>query len=507
MEINRRGLFRTAGAAAALTGLAACSTDSEPEPPASPATPAGAATSAPAPPPAKSPPATLTGRIVRPEDPEYAESSAGWDLLFTHYPMVIVFAQETQDVVNALTWARQNDVALRVRSGRHNLEGWSSVDNGIVIDVSELKSAKFDAATKTATVGAGLNQMEAVTELGKAGFAAPTGTEGTVGLVGATLGGGFGLLTRNFGMAADNLMAAEIVVPSGVDGATALTADGTDNTDLLWALRGAGNGNFGIVTSMTYSVHPLTQTIYVNATWPGMADLEAVFDAWQTSAPNTDNRLTSQLEVHSDRILLVGALGSGTEDEAKRLLEPILSVGRPTVTFQNAAWADIYAGFQVPTAEEPANWKFFSQFISEPFPAEAIAVIRSMITKAPTTDCNYFTNAFGGAVKNSEPKGGSAFVHRNALFYAEPGAGWGRRGGTPAAIDPLTARCQAWIAEFSQALRPYVAGAYVNVPNVGMADWETAYWGSNVEKLRGVKGKYDPHNVFHFEQSIPPAAT
>ena len=420
MEINRRGLFKTAGAAAALTGLAACSAESESG---TAAAPASSSTSAPAAPPAKSPAATLTGRVVRPADPDYGEASAGWDLLFTHYPMVIVFAQTTADVVNALTWARQNDVALRVRSGRHNLEGWSSVDNGIVIDVSELKSVQVDAAAKTATVGAGLNQMEAVTALGKAGFAAPTGTEGTVGLVGATLGGGFGLLTRNFGMAADNLLAAEIVVPTGVDGATAVKADQSDNSDLLWALRGAGNGNFGIVTSMTYSIHPLTQTVYVNATWPGMSDLEAVFDAWQTSAPATDNRLTSQLEVHSDRILLVAALGSGTEDEAKRLLAPILGVGTPAVTFQNADWADIYAGFQIPTADEPANWKFFSQFMSEPLPAEALAVIRTMMSKAPTTDCNYFTNAFGGAVKNSEPSGGSAFAHRDALFYAEPPEG------------------------------------------------------------------------------------
>ena len=186
-----------------------------------------------------------------------------------------MFAQETQDVVNALAWARQNDVALRVRSGGHCLEGWSTVDDGIVIDVSEMKSATIDAASSTATVGAGLNQLEAVTALGKAGVAAPTGTEGTVGLVGATLGGGFGLLTRGFGMASDNLLAAEIVVASGDDGAEVIIVDEQNNSDLLWALRGAGNGNFGIVTSLTYTVHPLTQTIYVTATWPGLGDLPA----------------------------------------------------------------------------------------------------------------------------------------------------------------------------------------------------------------------------------------
>jgi FAD/FMN-containing dehydrogenase len=452
-------------------------------------------------------PAELTGRIVRPGDTDYPTASAGYNLLFTHDPTVIVFAQETHDVVNALTWARQNNVMPRVRSGRHCLEGWSNVDHGIVIDVSEMKSATIDTASSTATVGAGLNQLEAVTELGKAGFAAPTGTEGTVGLVGATLGGGFGLLTRNFGMASDNLLAAEVVVASNGDGAKAIIADEKNNSDLLWALRGAGNGNFGVVTSLTYKIHPLTQTIYVTATWPGLDDLGGVFEAWQRSAPHADNRLTSQLEIHRDEIRLVGVLASGSEADATQMLAPILSVGDPDVSTANASWADTYAGFQIPMAEEAANWKFSSQFVYDPFPVEAISLVGSFMSKAPTPDCNYFTNAFGGAVKASEPSGGSAFTHRNALFYAEPGAGWGTRGGgVPATADPLTAKCQAWIAEFSEALGPYVNGAYVNVPNAGMADWETAYWGPNVDRLRTIKAKYDPENVFCFEQSVPPAA-
>jgi FAD/FMN-containing dehydrogenase len=306
-------------------------------------------------------------------------------------------------------------------------------------------------------------------------------------------------------MACDNLIAAEVVVTSNADGAKAIIADEKDNTDLLWALRGAGNGSFGIVTSLTYEVHPLRQTTYVTATWPGLGDLPWIFEAWQRCAPHVDHRLTSQLEIHNEEILLVGVLASGSEEEATQLLAPILSVGSPDVSMTNASWADTYAGFQIPTPEEAANWKFLSQFISDPFPAEAINVVCAFMSKAPTADCNYFTNAFGGAVKDSEPSGGSAFAHRNALFYAEPGAGWGTRGGIPATADPLTAECQAWIAAFGQALEPYVNGAYVNVPNAGMADWETAYWGSNVDRLCTIKAKYDPDDVFHFEQSIRPA--
>jgi FAD/FMN-containing dehydrogenase len=446
----------------------------------------------------------LTGDVVRQGDSRYDSARISYNHLFPHHPQAIVFCTETQDVVNALTWARQNEVPVRVRSGGHSLEGWSSVDDGLVIDVSPLKSADIDAASHIATVGAGLKQLEAVTALGKAGCAAPTGTEGTVGLVGATLGGGFGLLTRNFGMASDNLLAAEIVVAPAGGGATTVIADEENNADLLWALRGAGNGNFGIVTSLTYRIHPLTQTIYVTATWPGLDDLAEVYQAWQQSAPFVDNRLTSQLEIRPDHFQMIGALAAGSEAEALALLAPMLAVGTPDVIAKDGNWADTYTEFQILPADEAANWKFLSQFIYEPFPPEAVDLIKTFMTQAPTPVCNYFTNAFGGAVKNSEPSGGSVFAHRDALYYAEPGAGWGVRGGLPASDDPLTPTCEAWIAEFYEALQPYVNGAYVNVPNAGMPDWETAYWGSNVDRLRAIKAKYDPDNVFRYEQSVRP---
>src|SRR5262249_38388121 len=146
--------------------------------------------------------------------------------------------------------------------------------------------------------------------------------------------------------------------------------------------------------------------------------------------------------------------------------------------------------------------KYHSQFISEPFPPEAIGLVASLMAQAPTSNCDYFTNAFGGAVASSEPAGGSAFAHRDALFYAEPGAGWGNRGEVPASDDPLTAECLTWIADFGKALSPFVNGAYANVPNAGMAGWEAAYWGPNVDRLRTIKTKYDPDNVFTYEQSL-----
>ena len=499
-EFSRRDVFKAATAAGAgaviLPGITAA---------ALPDAAADAATTASVTPEAtNAPPAKLTGRIVRPQDPDYASASLGWDELFVHYPLVIVFAQRTQDVVNALTWARQNNVALRVRSGRHSLEGWSNVDNGIVIDISELKSVKINTATRIATVGAGLSQLEAVTTLAKKDLAVTTGGEGTVGLSGATLGGGFGLLTRHLGMACDSLTSVEIVVPSGTAGAKVINVGLNSYSDLLWALRGAGNGNFGIVTSLTYKTSPLKFVTYVTATWAGLKYTNSIFEAYQRYMPFTDSSLGTQLEIHKNEILFFAVLADGSPAEAKKLLAPILSIDKPDVMVKVGNWGDIYAGFQIPTQDDPANWKFFSQFISKPFPKRAIDIVRAYMQDAPTDDSNYFLQAFGGAVRNSAPRGGAAFPHRDALFYAEPGAGWGVRGDEESG-EPLTPIAQAWIAEFSQALRPYVNGAYVNVPNIGMQEWATAYWGSNVDRLRKIKAKYDPYNVFQYEQSIPPA--
>lgn len=503
--LSRRDLLRTSAAAGVgaiiVPGLPAA----DPPDIASPSDPGVGPAGHPAEGPG-CPPATLTGHIVRPGDASYTEARLGWDQLFSHYPLVIAFARETQDVLNALTWARQHNVALRVRSGRHALEGWSNVDNGLVIDVSGLKSVRIDPGARIATVGAGLNQLETVTTLAEHDLAVTTGSEGSVSVCGATLGGGLGPLDRWIGMACDSLTAAEVVIASGPDCAEVIEADLQHHSDLLWALRGAGNGNFGIVTQLTYQVHPLGRIAYVQATWDGSRDLRGVFDEWQRTVPSADNRLGSELEIHKSQILLSGWLAEGTAAQAAEMLAPILSVGTPDVTVQVGNWGDIFAGAQLPLAREPANCKFFSQFVEEPFPEKVIDIIGDFMRNAPTEDSNYFVDAFGGVIRR-EPPGGTAFAHRDALFYGEIGAAWGSRSARPGVDDPLTSQAQAWTAEFGQALRPYTDGAYVNVPNVGMQEWEIAYWGSrNFERLRRIKAKYDPHNIFRYEQSIPPAS-
>ncbi len=448
--------------------------------------------------------AGIPGRVLLPDDSGYDEARRSWNRLFSHRPAAIVYPGSAEEVVDAVAWARGAGVALRIRGGGHCLEGWSTLDDGLVIDLSGLDEVTVDGAGATVTVGAGITQGAAVAALAARGLTVPTGTEGSVGLAGATLGGGFGLLTRRFGMACDALLRAEVVVASADGGAEVIEVDAARHPELLWALRGAGNGSFGVVTSLNYRVHPLTSVVTLTASWEGHRMLADVFDAWQRSAPVADERLTSQLEIRPDAVVLIAVLASGDAAEVSELLDPMLSLGSPEVAVVESGWAEAYGRFQVPLDAEPANWKFASQFVSAPFPRQAVAVIAGFMASAPTSSCNYFTNALGGAVRRSEPAGGSAFAHRDALFYAEPGAGWGIRGegAVAAADDPLTPECLAWVAEFAAALEPFVSGAYPNVPNPDAPGWEQRYWGVGVDHLRAVKARYDPSDVFRFPQSV-----
>jgi FAD binding domain len=361
----------------------------------------------------------LTGQVVRPGDSGYEAARIGWNRLYSRYPQAIVFCNITQDVVNAVEWARQERIALRARSGRHSLDGWSSLDGGLVVDVSRMKNVTIDEAAGTATVGTGLTQKETVPALGQRGFVFPTGSEGGVGLGGVVLGGGFGLLTRNLGLASDNLLAAEVVVPDGTRSAKVVHATEHSNSDLLWACRGGGGGNFGVATSYTLKVHKLNHVEFAIATWTGHDHLGELLRTWQRDAPVADERLTSALEVDSTAVKLSAVLHGGSRQELDEGLRSLLGIGEPDVTYMNDAWPTIYQ--HVDRAPDLPFWKFYSQFVKRLFPDEAIELIVSYMANTPSAPSNFFCSSFGGAVRQAPP-GGSAFPHRDALFYCEPGA-------------------------------------------------------------------------------------
>jgi FAD/FMN-containing dehydrogenase len=185
----------------------------------------------------------------------------------------------------------------------------------------------------------------------------------------------------------------------------------------------------------------------------------------------------------------------GPEDELARLLQPLLAVGSPKLTTRTwPSWPD-YFNAQNGGPRQFKNWKFSSSWAAKPLPGQALQVVRDFMAKAPTDPCNFWCLNWGGATRRA-PARGAAFFHRSPLLYSEPGVAWND--------DADKAACLAWVTEFREAIRPYVVGAYANVPDRAIQDFGTAYYGTNYKCLRKVKGHYDPQNVFQFEQSIPP---
>ena len=433
----------------------------------------------------------LTGEVVRPGDAGYEAARVGWNRLYSRYPAAIVFCNVTQDVVNAVEWARHEGIALRARSGRHSLDGWSSLDGGLVIDVSQMKSVTIDEAGGDSDGLERLTQKETVPALGQRGFGIPTGSEGGVGLGGVVLGGGFGLLTRAMGLASDNLLAAEIVVPDGARSAKVVQATEHINSDLLWACRGGGGGSPRHRDVLyVQKLHKLEHVEFAIVRWAGLEHLGEVLRTWQRDAPVADDVRPVRSRWDPTSVEMSAVLHGGSRQELNDGLRSLLAIGKPEVTYMSDAWPTIYQ--HVDRAPDLPFWKFYSHFVKRPFPDEAIELVVRYMADTPTAPGNFFCSSFGGAVRNA-PSGGSAFPHRDALFYCEPGAAWD---------DPAqNAKAPGWAADFWRALRP-LATAPTSTPNAAASDWAREYDSSNPGAAAPGKGQYDPENVFSFEQSV-----
>jgi FAD/FMN-containing dehydrogenase len=437
----------------------------------------------------------LTGRLVFPDSPDYESARLLWARQFSKFPLVIVYCQNVQDVVNALSWCRERDVAFRARSGGHALEGWSSLDGGVVIDVSDMNQIHVDESAGVATVQTGTTQGAVVDALGRKGYTIPSGGEADPGIAGVLLGGGIGLLVRSMGLACDHLIGVEMVVPSGEQDAQVIQADEDNNADLLWASRGGGGGNFGIATSFTLKIRPISTVTIYEATWDWQ-HLSELLSVWQDLAPSADDRLDSILEASSEAAGTIASSGMfiGSEEARLRdLLRPLLEIGKPKVTIEAMPYLDAFNHFAFPT-DPPHNDKFSSVWVYDSLPPEAIETLRSFLTDAPNAEANIWCLSWGGAVGRI-PTGDTAFFHRKARYYIEWECPWENASEEKEAIT--------WIERFRVALGPYVKGSYINVPDGSINDLRT-YYGDNLARLQEVKRKYDPQNVFRFEQSIIP---
>jgi len=448
----------------------------------------------------------LSGRVITEEDPGYNESRlvSNFYTSKNKFPKVIVYCQNSDDVQNAVRWARCKKVPVRIRSGGHCHEAFSTGSDVIVIDVSEMKSLHVDKEKNVAHLQPGLTGQELYNKLYAMGLTQVGGTCPEVGVSGLILTGGMGPLLRRQGLACDNLLAFEIVNANG--DLIKVTKD-NEYKDLFWAACGAGGGNFGVVTSLTIKVYPAKAVTWFNIGWDWNQPMDQILAAWQKFFLNNDKRWFSHIDLwakpfpkdkfHKQPFKVLGVFW-GTPEEARRELAPILNVGQPNEqTIEQVTWDRAIRLFEESTKvyiTGMPEYKSTGTFAMQPLPEKAINIIQDALQKTSSPLFNVLMFSLGGAAAEIPPHE-TAYFYRDAKSFICYSIQWLQENQSVAqTLEVDTLR---------EKLLPYTQGDYIGNPDRHLKDYMKEYFGGNSQRLREIKRKYDPNNVFNFEQSIP----
>jgi FAD/FMN-containing dehydrogenase len=465
-----------------------------------------------------------TRSLIRPGERGYGQARQLFEPRFDSLvPAGIAYCGTPADVATCLSFVRKFQVPVRVRSGGHSYAGWSTVNRGFVIDVSAMNSVSF--GDSTVTVGAGLDLIHFYAALAAGGVAVPGGSGPTVGIAGSALGGGIGALSRLYGTTSDNLTAIDLVMADG----SVLTCDGTRNSDILWACRGGGGGNFGVATSLTFQTNPLTELCVFALTWP-WSQATAVVSAWQSWAPHAPDALWSTLRLAADfggeptlgvgePTLSVAGTYAGAHHRLSRHLDNLyreVASGPATAVARQESYLDAMLleagcssiplrvchtgpGGQLPRVPSFAKSDFFTRPLSRHGIRELLSGIERIrgIQGAAGGVGSVTFDACGGAMNRPSPSE-TAFVHRDALFLAQYSTTWTSRGSRSGVANQ-----HHWLRSCYRSLHRHASGeAYQNYVDPDLTDWQDAYYGANYPWLKLVKATVDPANVFLFPQSI-----
>ena len=446
----------------------------------------------------------VKGKVIVPDDDSYDSARQVWNAMIDKRPALIVRCATTSDVVSAVTFARDNGLPLAIRGGGHNIAGSAMCDDGVVIDLSQMKATRVDAGARRATVegGATLADMDGATQAH--GLATPLGINSTTGVAGLTLGGGFGWLSRKYGMTIDNLESAEVVTADG----QVLRASATEHPDLFWALRG-GSGNFGVVTSFEFRLHPVGPDLLSGLIVYPLAQAKSVLQQYREFIAKAPDELAVWVvlrkapplpflpqEVHGTGIIALALLYTGDPKQGEAMVGPLHKFGTPLGAHVGvqpyAAWQQAFDPLLTTGARNYWKSHNFSSLKDGLFDA-----VIGAIEKLPSPQCEIFFGAIGGATTRPAPDS-AAYPHRDALFAMNVHGRWDR-----AADDQ---RCIRWARDFFNASAPFATGGvYVNFLTADEGDRVKAAYGVNYDRLAQVKRKYDPTNLFSLNQNIKPA--
>lgn len=439
----------------------------------------------------------LSGTIVTPWIPSYHDDRQNFNHAVQQYPLIINYCRSARDVSNAVRWARRNQMALRIRNGGHNYEGYSNGNGVLIIDISEMKGIELDERSHTVRVQGGVTNRELYEYVASRGYPFPGGTCPTVGVCGYALSGGWGLSCRYFGLGCDSIEEIELVNHEG----QIIKANSRHNDDLFWACRGAGGGNFGVVVSITFRLPPRIRhvtIIEIDYLHVDAKTQELFLQTWQKWLCHADQRLTLLSRIYNSDAdglsMLVRGIFYGEPEEAICLVCDFLNLPGAVSSIQYVTFLEAVT---IIGSAYPAFEKFYSasRFVYRLFSPCEISDIVELIQHRPegSVYAGLSMYALGGKVAEVSVDS-TAFFHRDAHYII-----WIE---TIFEDDRFAWFNSAWIRRQFQRLAPLTTGSYVNFPYAGLCRYKDEYYGCHVERLEQIKQKYDPCNVFAFPQGL-----
>ena len=440
----------------------------------------------------------LQGGLHEPGDAYYEDSVTLFNTMIDRRPRYVVEAIAIEDVVAALAFARENDLPIAVRAGGHSVAGLSLVEDGLVIDLRGMRDIEVDPQRRIARVGGGATWAAVDRATQAHGLAATGGRVSTTGVAGLTLGGGSGWLERKHGLAADNLVAAELVTADG----RIVRASDEENPELLWALRGGG-GNFGVVTALELALHPLGPEVFAGLALFGIERAHEVLRTYRDVMNAADDELSLAAdfltapdeddvpsELRGQPVVGVIGMWAGDPADGERALAPIREL-RPDADFFGRTE---YADFQCSLDDPPGYRNYWTAENVVDLTDEAIEKIVQRAVEIPPGPSQLFIVAWGGAVRRFGPAH-SPLGGREAGFIVHPLLLWEN----PSDDDHLIALGRA----FRHDMEPWSVGAtYPNfLGQEGAARMRSAY-GASAERLAALKAEWDPHGVFRTHQEV-----
>ena len=445
----------------------------------------------------------IRGEIIQPGDAAYDSACKVYNAMIDKRPALIARCVDVADVIAAVEYGRENKMLTAIRGGGHNGGGLGTCDDGLVIDLSRMKGVRVDPAARTVQVAGGCVWGDVDHATHSFGLAAPSGFISTTGVAGLTLGGGIGHLTRGCGLTIDNLLSVDVVLADG----SFVTASEKENTDLFWAVRGGG-GNFGVVTSFLFRLHPV-KTVYAGPTfWPleQTAEVMKVYREFILTAPENVNGFFAFLTIppapmfpahlYLQKVCGIMWCCTGPADKAESALKPMRSVGKPLLDSVGEMPFPVVQSLFDALYPPGLQWYWRADFVKE-LSDKAIALHAEHGAKLPTMHSTMHLYPIDGA-PHRVGKNDTAFSYRDAN-WAEVIVGVDP---DPANKDKIT----NWCKDYFDALHPYSAGgAYVNFMMEEGQERVQAAFRDNYERLATVKKKYDPTNFFRVNQNIQPA--